>query len=87
MNINIPQDKFNSLLLDLLFNLNAELEATRNLVANIYVRDTGSDMKELNVILRELRQAARHEYAAQIKAHFSDFDVDDFLDSLSLQKP
>jgi len=77
----LSQEKFNSLIIDLLINLTVEQEALRNLMAGEYIRHTKEDVNELNEALRELRVEARKSIMAQIQNNFGMDDIQGLIDS------
>jgi hypothetical protein len=75
----IPGNKFNAAMFDLLFNLYAEVQAMRDIMLTEYVTQTNENHEEIKDAYEERRKSATRTIAAQIKTHYSDFDVDNFL--------
>lgn len=78
-NLNIPNDKTNKLIIDLLFHIRIELQAMRDTIAIEYAERTGNN--DFAKVYEERLKDAHQTMMVQIKAHYSDFDVDDLLKS------
>jgi hypothetical protein len=80
-NFSIPQEKANQLMFDLLFHVRIELQAMRDTMAIEYAERTGSN--DFAKVYEERLKDVRQTITAQIKAHYSGFDVDDFLKNVA----
>lgn len=83
-NMEIPKQKVDPIVLDLLLNIQADILALRNMVLLYIPKESGETDENIENWYNEERGKAMRATLAQIKAHYLlDFDVDDFLQGLS----
>lgn len=81
---NIPQEQFNSVVMDLLISTRIELDTLRNLIVVEYARRAGEDINSLNDSYKALQSDSRDTILAQIKCGYGlGQSIDDILNSVS----
>jgi hypothetical protein len=76
----IPDEKLLLVIFELLFFMRSELQAVRDVVAQIYFEKTGDG--DLIKYYEEKRKESEKALIRQIRAHYTGFDVDALIRSI-----
>jgi len=81
--IQIPQQKFNALVLDLLIDMHTQISALKDLAFTEYIRLANENAEEIKEAYAEQYEFRNQQLLNRIRTHYSDGDIDDLLKNLS----